>query len=236
MSFDVVTTFADRHWDTHARRCVASFHRHWRGVRLRVYSDEPLEAASHWLRPFKARHAALPTINYRFDSVRFAHKVAAIELAYASGTAQALVWMDADWVTHAEADAAWLRGLLGDADFGYLRRSRMYSECGFMIFRRGPACNTLLGQLVELYRSDALFQLAEWHDSFAIDHVRKQCEAAGELSCVSLSGGAENTQHPLVNGPLGARLDHLKGTRKQFGRSHRRDLARPRAEAYWKSA
>jgi hypothetical protein len=38
-----------------------------------------------------------------FDAVRFAHKVAAIEPAYVSGTAQGLVWMD--------------------ADFGYLRRS-----------------------------------------------------------------------------------------------------------------
>ena len=236
MNFDVVTTFAELHWDTHAQRCVESFHQHWRGMRLSVYRDEPLEAASTWLGPFKARHAARPTTNYRFDAVRFAHKVAAIELAYASGAAQALVWMDADCVTHADVDAVWLSGLLGKADFGYLRRSRMYSECGFMIFRRGAGCDTLLRRLVELYRSDALFHLAEWHDSFAIDHVRRQCEAAGELSCVSLSGGAENTQHPLVNGPLGARLDHLKGPRKQAGRSHRRDLTRPRDEAYWKSA
>jgi hypothetical protein len=236
MSFDAVTTFADAHWDSHARRCVESFDQHWRGVRLRAYRDTQLETASTWLRPFKERHAARSTVNYRFDAVRFAHKVAAIELAYASGTAQALVWMDADCVTHADVDAAWLSGLLGDADLGYLRRSRMYSECGFMIFRRGPACDTLLRRLVELYRSDGLFQLDEWHDSFAIDHVRKQCEAAGELSGVSLSGGAENTMHPLVNGPLGARLDHLKGPRKQAGRSHRRDLVRRRSEPYWKSA
>lgn len=235
-TFDAVTTFADAHWDTHARRCVESFDRHWQGVRLMAYRDVQLEASSAWLRPFKACHAALPTTNYRFDAVRFAHKVAAIELAYASGTAQGLVWMDADCVTHADVDAAWLSGLLGNADFGYLRRSTMYSECGFMIFRRGPACGTLLRRLVDLYRTDALFQLAEWHDSFAIDHVRRQCEAAGEMTCVSLSGGAENTKHPMVNGPLGARLDHLKGARKQFGRSHRRDLARPRSETYWKSA
>lgn len=236
MSFDAVTTFADAHWDSHARRCIESFDRHWQGVRLMAYRDAPLGAASSWLRPFKARHAGRPTTNYRFDAVRFAHKVAAIELAYAAGTAEGLIWIDADCVTHAVVDSAWLGGLLGKADFGYLRRSMMYSECGFMIFRRGPGCDRLLGRLVELYRSDALFQLAEWHDSFAIDHVRRQCEGAGELRCVSLSGGAENTKHPLVNGPLGARLDHLKGPRKQAGRSHRHDLSRPRSEAYWKSA
>lgn len=228
-SFDVVTTFADRHWEEHARRCVETFDQFWTGMRLRFYRDAQLEDASDWLGEFKQRHRHRPTHNYRFDAVRFAHKVAAIEQAFRIGTADVLVWLDADCVTHAPVTEAWLAGLLGDADFGYLRRARKYPECGFVMIRRNEAGAEFVRTLVELYRSDRLFDLAEWHDSWAIEHVRRELG----IRCVSLSGDAEDTGHPLVNGPLGACLDHLKGKRKAEGRSRRSDLKHQRGEAYW---
>lgn len=228
-TFDVVTTFADRHWETHARRCVETFERFWQGVQLRVYRDEQLEAESDWLADFKRRHQHRPTHNYRLDAVRFAHKVAAIELAFATANADVLVWLDADCVTHAPVTPAWLSGLLGNADFGYLRRAKKYPECGFMLLRRNAAAERMLQELVELYRTDRLFELAEWHDSWAIEHVRQQTQ----INSASLSGDAETTGHPLVNGPLGACLDHLKGRRKSEGRSRESDLKHHRNEAYW---
>ncbi len=228
-TFDVVTTFAERHWEEHARRCVESFEQHWDGIRLRQYTDEDLEAASDWLSEFKQRHRHRPTHNYRFDAVRFAHKVAAIEQAFRVGSADVLVWLDADCLTHAPVTADWLAGLLRDADFGYLRRARKYPECGFMLIRRNGAGAELVRTLVDLYRTDRLFDLTEWHDSWAIEHVRRKLE----IRCASLSGDAEDTSHPLVNGPLGACLDHLKGKRKAEGRSRRSDLKHQRGEAYW---
>ena len=39
--------------------------------------------------------------------------------------------------------------------------------------------------------------------------------------------------HPLINSEWGAWLDHLKGARKDLGRSKRVDLKVPRTEAYW---
>lgn len=233
MTFEAVTTYARHHWQGHAKRCVDSFAKHWDGVRLRAFFDEELEERSTWLRAFKRRHAHRPTDNYRFDAVRFAHKVAAIELAYAECGADALIWMDADCVTHAPVDAAWLTGLLADGEFAYLKRANKYPECGFMIFRRCDNVAAFLRSVVKLYTTDELFNLYEWHDSFAIEKMRIAHEAGG-LRCVSLSGGAESTGHPLVNGPLGERLDHLKGKRKQVGRSHDTDLARPRTETYWR--
>lgn len=228
-TFDVVTTYATRHWSSHAERCVETFNRHWEGMRLRTYTDEDLEQSSDWLPEFKQRHRHRPTQNYRFDAVRFAHKVAAIEQAYRIGTTDVLVWMDADCVTHAPVTQEWLAGMLGDADFGYLRRTRKYPECGFMLIRRNHAGASLVASLVELYRSDQLFTLAEWHDSWAIEHIRRQLG----ILCVSLSGDAEDTGHPLVNGPLGAKLDHLKGKRKAEGRSRLSDLKTQRGEDYW---
>lgn len=228
-TFDVVTTFADRHWEEHARRCVETFDQFWEGMRLRFYRDAQLEAASDWLPEFKQRNRHRPTHNYRFDAVRFAHKIAAIEQAFRIGTADALVWLDADCVTHAPVTADWLAGLLGDSDFGYLRRVQKYPECGLMLIRRNAAGAELVRTLVELYRTDRLFDLAEWHDSWAIEHVRRELR----IRCASLSGDAEDTGHPLVNGPLGACLDHLKGKRKAEGRSRRSDLKHQRGEAYW---
>lgn len=231
LTFEAVTTFASRHWDSHARRCVESFLEHWQGIPLTAFTDEVLEARSAWLADFKRRHAARSVPNYRFDAVRFSHKVAALEVAYQSMLADVLVWIDADCVTHSPVDASWLSGLLGEADFGYLRRARKYPECGFLLMRRGPAMDELLARLVALYATDALFELAEWHDSWAIEHVRQGMGAA--LRCASLSGDFEHTGHPFVNGPLGARMDHCKGKRKG-GRSTAADLKTQRNEAYWR--
>lgn len=231
LTFDAVTTYAQRHWKEYAERCVKTFDEFWRGVILYELEDASID--SDWLPAFKERHKWRPTVNYRFDAVRFAHKVAAIESMFFSGHRDCMVWMDADCVTHARVDPEWLSSLLGDADFAYLKRARKYSETGFMIFRRGPACAELLRRVSDLYRYDGLFNLREWHDCMAFDTVREAMEKEGLIRCVSLSGDAENTSHPLVNGPLGARLDHCKGARKAAGKSKASDLVKPRTEAYW---
>jgi hypothetical protein len=233
LTFDAVTTYADRHWSEYAKRCVETFAQHWKGIPLEAFNDDRLEAASEWLPEFKQRHRGRDTSNYRFDAVRFAHKVAALELAYRIGHGDVLVWIDADCVTHSDVDTEWLSDLIGDADFGYLKRAGKYPECGFMLIRRNQAGSELLRQLVTMYRTDALFDLAEWHDSWVIEHVRRGLELDGLLRCVSLSGAGESTGHPLVNGPLGAKIDHLKGKRKQSGKSKPSDLKTNRVEAYW---
>lgn len=236
MKFAAVTTYAPRHWESHAKRCVETFRAHWGAIPLEQWVDADLETYSPWLLAFKKRHAHRPTHDYRMDAVRFAHKVAAIELADAASTADVLIWIDADCVTHAEVTPAWLEQLLGNGDFGYLRRTMKYPECGFMMFRRNGRGLAFIDAIVKQYSSDALFALPEWHDSFVIDHVRAQREQLGLLRCTSLSGSGERTHHPLVNGPLGAKLDHLKGPRKDAGRSHGRDLKVARPEPYWQGA
>jgi hypothetical protein len=80
-----------------------------------------------------------------------------------------------------------------------------------------------------MYAEDGLFSLAEWHDSFVLWEVVKRAGVAAK----SLSGAGARTNHPLVNGPLGAWFDHLKGRRKKRGKSDRFDLKVRRAEAYW---
>lgn len=218
---EVVTTYAERYWDLYAKKFIETFTDHWdKSINLITYTDEQLVERSSWLSGFKQRHGLRPTDNYRFDAVRFAHKVAAIDLAYHfDGIEDILVWFDADCVTHSEVSESWLSSLLGDADFAYLNRKDKYPESSFMMFYRGPGCSELVRRLVEEYSSDALFKRKEWHDGFIIGEIVNELP---DLKTMSLSGKAYTTGHPFVNGPLGKKMDHLKGKRKILGASPER--------------
>ena len=65
--------------------------------------------------------------------------------------------------------------------------------------------------------------------------VIQQLVQLAMLPTRSLSGerGAR-TGHPFINGPLGAYMDHMKGPRKQLGKSRRKDLKINRNEPYWR--
>lgn len=228
LNFEVVTTYALKHWDSHASRCVSTFENYWDDVPLIRYTDETLEAQSSWLSEFKAANRHRPTDNYRFDAVRFAHKVAAIELAYANCRADCLIWMDADCITHAPVDSNWLQTLIGDSELAILNRTRKYTEGGFIMFRKCLSSDFLIDDMVSMYKSGDVFRLKEWHDCEVLDHCRANIRTA------SLSGDFADTGHPLINGPLGERLDHLKGRRKEAGKSKRSDLKTARKELYWK--
>jgi hypothetical protein len=41
--------------------------------------------------------------------------------------------------------------------------------------------------------------------------------------------------HPLINGPLGKWIDHMKGGRKNKGKSDKKDIMVNRTEDYWKN-
>ena len=138
---------------------------------------------------------------YRFDAVRFAHKVAALGAAAEEGEAGILIWLDADTVTHAPVTREWLDSLLpDDADLGWLDRERTYPECGFMLFRL-PEARQVIADVVATYRSGSVFDMAQWHDSYVIETVAKAAEALGQITIVSLSGEGRAHHHVLVEFP-----------------------------------
>lgn len=75
-----------------------------------------------------------------------------------------------------------------------------------------------------------IFTLAEWHDSFVFDAVRKKHTLKEQDWSSHIITGEG---HPLINSAWGAYLDHLKGARKNTGRSPASDLKIRRTEAYW---
>jgi hypothetical protein len=199
-----------------------------------------------WLAEFKARHADHPfahgmidgKYDFRFNCVRFAHKVAAVTDAASTLDPDIMIVADADIVTHAPVDTNWLGSLFPPGPYiAWLNRDDQYFEGGFYLLRcNHPAHRTIMRRWQALYETDAVLGLSQTHDARSLEHVIYEAERAGHLTTHSLSGEARGHGHPLINGPLGARLDHLKGPRKALGRSQAVDLIHPRSEDYWQKS
>lgn len=249
MTFAAVTTCSYAGWARYGKNMVRSFARYWPAdIPLHVYSEDDLAVAMkpfpQWLIEFKARHRDNPAAHgrargqydYTRDCVRFVHKVAAVTDAALSSDADVLVWMDADTVTHAPVTEEWLEELMPDDCYiAWLDRERLYPECGFyMLALKHPAHEKIMRSWIELYESDAVLKLPQTHDCISLQTVIVEAERRGEIKVHSLSGDqGRKHPHPFVNSRLAERLDHLKGPRKDRGRSHRNDLMARRPEAYW---
>jgi len=245
VKFLAVSTFNRDGLELYGRRMLRSFHQNWPSdVAMRVYSEGwdwldafgpavvDLASASPWLTAFKARNADRRFSDFRWDGVRFSHKVAAVCHAARHTDADVLIWLDGDIFTHAPLTIADLEALapVGDEWISWLDRKAMYPECGFYMLNCRHENHLRFVEAFEaMYVDDALYSLAEYHDSFVLQQV-VQREGAGAKS---LSGDGRLTSHPLVNGPLGQWFDHLKGPRKREGRSRPGDLKVQRQEGYW---
>ena len=252
----VVTTCNREGWEQTGRRMAQSFRLRWPAeIPLILYAEgfEPdvdgieVRALPTWQAEFKARHRLRPNANgngglrydFRQDAVKFSHKVAALTDAGMAMQDGILIWLDADTMTHEHVTRDWLDGLFrSDAALAWLDRTNCYPECGFVMFRCSHrAHHELMTAFRGIYASDEVFRLKETHDSFVLQHLVGDMVMRGLMPLPhSLSGEARRWHHPFVGGPLGAKLDHMKGDRKNAGRSSRRDLMRPRAESYWREA
>lgn len=259
MLLQVVTTCSAAGYKEYGHRFLESFYKNWPvsgEVDLLLYTDgftipsltavaRDLEESSSWLGEFKARHQDEPASNgqtsqgyrYRWDAVKFAHKVAAVLAADRNTSATHLLWLDADTITHSEVtleaieswlpDPAWLSWL--DRDPAVIN----YPECGFLLFnRQHPIHRAAMETLQSIYENDRIFELSETHDSF----VWQQLVGALKAPTRSMSGEGYRHLHVLVNGPLGAWFDHCKGPgRKKQGRTLARELRVARQERYWRT-
>lgn len=253
-----VTTFAVDGYYEYGKRLIESLDRFLPAdVQILVYLEAilPLPSSSrihaiNMLRAcpdmidFKTRHSTEPRANgivedvndYRFNAVKFCHKVFALTHAARTVSADVLYWIDADSVMFRSASHAFLDGLLPDGAYtSYLGRRNMHSECGFMAFDlRHPRNVDFMEFWHNIYAEDLVFQLPEWHDSYVYDVVRKYYEDKKQITSVDLRAGIEDDHQPFINSPLGACIDHLIGPRrKKSGCSYALDVRTPRDEFYW---
>jgi hypothetical protein len=171
---------------------------------------------------------------FKWDAVRFSHKVYSIFHCARSVSTDWLLWMDGDTVCHSVITLSDLDRLCPpDRDLCYLGRQGKYSECGLYAMNlNNTNTKTFLQKFQRMYddAEGGIFTLDEWHDSYVFDAVRKQ----STLNELDWSGHLITGEgHPLINSEWGAYLDHLKGDRKTLGKSKTKDLKVQRQESYW---
>ena len=183
--------------------------------------------------------------SFKWDAVRFSHKVYSIFHAAQSVTTPWLIWMDADMVCHGKMTTQFLDTMCDDdTDLAYLGRRGKFSECGLYAIQLNTKATTrFLKEFRRMYdhAEEGIFQLPEWHDSYVFDDVRMRIPGLRQRDWSSSLGDLRRTPsnsagegHPLINSAWGAYLDHLKGDdRNKAGHSHAIDLKVERNEQYW---
>lgn len=231
MNIAVVTTFGNQYWEVYAKQMLQSFVQFWpQDIPILVQLDDNLlePDVRKILRPQDAvvggqlpEHQAFiernkdkeDKLNYRKQPVRFCHKVfvlkraldAAIKQKETEPAPRYLIWMDADVLT--TGIPANIKDCLpkeGDAVAYMGRKDWEHSECGWMAFDLDNGGGDIIEAMFKVYNDDTILTMAQWHDSFAFDEIRKP------FKCTNLTEdkpGMEIWQHS----PMGLWSVHYKG-------------------------
>ena len=183
---------------------------------------------------------------FKWDAVRFANKTYAVFDA-CERSQDWCVWMDADTFVHSDwSYDDFKKQLPDDVWLTYVGRgkgSQTWPECGFYGMNlRDPVCKLFLEEFERMYEDaeNGIFKLEEWHDSYVFGDILARYKArdpnvldySAEMYLKEAKTGGGG--HPLINGILGTWIDHMKGVRKQEGRSRAKDIMVNRSESYWK--
>lgn len=185
------------------------------------------------------RKGKAPGLGFRWDAIRFSHKVYSVCHAARNTTADVLFWMDADMVCHSPITEDFITTQMPlGVGLAYLGREKKFTECGlYGMNLRDPVTQIWLTEFQRAYDTGRLMTMAEWNDCWVFDVTRNEVSAQHpRWQLLNWTRGLiKGEGHPLINSAWGAYLDHLKGRRKEAGHSAARDLLRPRREAYWSS-
>lgn len=185
------------------------------------------------------RKGRRPGIGFRWDAIRFSHKVYAV-CDIARRLEHTLFWMDADMVCHTPIDISDIEKLTPvDHGIAFLGRKRKFTECGLYALNMSQPATQAFVELFQWQYDNAeqgIFTMKEWNDCWVFDRTREKIQSKfPEWRQLNWSEGIiDGEGHPLINSEWGKYLDHLKGNRKDLGRSKDGDLVRPRNEDYWR--
>lgn len=168
--------------------------------------------------PLELHHGAV-----RFSYKTFAEVTTLQDFKRGGGKVR-VVWLDADTVTFAPVTVAWLDTLLPEGKFvSFLGREDNYSECGFLMYDTAHLKTKEFADTWEqLYVTDEVFNLPQWHDSFVFDHVRRKVLKPSDWHNLTPLG--RGYQHVWLSSELATKMDHMKGNRKAEGKSRLSDL------------
>jgi len=162
--------------------------------------------------------------SFLWDASRFANKVYALwHFAETCGT-DVFMWCDGDVRTHTQIPLEFLHSIAPNENqlATYLGR-KTWPECGWMMFNREhPEFKNLIEQWRWIYESDDIFNHIEYHDSFIFGELMEDFKSMGVQ--MNDLGGPDQGGHIFINSVLGKYMDHLKGFRKEVGKSLAGDI------------
>ncbi|NBP57923.1 hypothetical protein EBU71_15560, partial [bacterium] len=116
-----------------------------------------------------------PGLGFRWDAIRFSHKIYSVCHAARNTDADILLWMDADMVCHTPIPHHFIDNLVKGVGLGFLGRERKFTECGlYSMDLRDPVTNKFLVEFQRAYDTGRLFSFSEWNDCWVFDEVRKE--------------------------------------------------------------
>lgn len=160
---------------------------------------EPMKSGLEPRKGWKEKHVDQGYC-FKFDAVKFC-RMAMVPLHVED---EVVIWLDGDVITHAEVTLDWLMSIIGPHPVTYLGRSNYHSETGFVAFRS----KALRRAWHDLYDTDGVFSLPEWHSAYAFDEARKSLGFHGKNLTMGLRGDV------FAQSVLSERMTHLKGKRK----------------------
>lgn len=203
----------------------------WTGLRDVVYASRLGRVTVHqllyWMdaRYFLGRHennrrahgfwngTDYSDYQFRYDAYRFCKKVYAVEMVVNKLRGGSRVfWIDADCVTHMAMPIELLDRLPpeGFAAAHFARPN--YTETGFIGYDlRHPMTRPFISAVAQVFTSDRIFTMKEWHDCWAWDRTREEMN----VPTYAIPYPVGQT-HPLVFSELGRYMDHRKGPRKKL--------------------
>lgn len=249
LGLTIVTGWSPQGWYEYGMRFYETFARHWHpSIKLVVYGEKPPPIPiprAQWrdllaipgCADFLDRHMQnrdahgnvprqgfrererLNGYSFRFDAWKFCRQGFIPWDASLHCDTPLLCWLDGDVVTHADVPAGAIQALLpAHKDLAFLGRQGTHSEIAFQLYRVA-ACAKMLTEFKELYRSDAVFKLRQWHSAFVFDHARLETMDPNRWHNLTPEGFG----HVWFQSPLKRWLDHLKGKRKEHGQSPERN-------------
>lgn len=167
---------------------------------------------------WKSSYAHYKPPNWRWDIVRFAHKVFALNDALRDYDGIG-VWLDADCVTFDKIPEGLVEEQVKDDYIALYERTGHYPETGFWVVNCGhPQHKDFLTWWMRLYWSGNFTRLPEWHDCTTLQAAIKRFTAKGLITVKNLSGDFHLDMHPQAHAePFCRYIDHCKGTRKDKG-------------------
>ena len=181
------------------------------------------------LKAWQERHKDNPHANgwnkdktkksFLWDASRFANKTFAVWHFAKYTNADVMIWCDGDVKTHTLMPVEFLHSIAPNKNqlATYLGRNT-WPECGWMMFNRHHSqFKDFMEYWENIYTSDDIFNHIEYHDSFIFGEIVNEFKKRG-VKFRNL-GGDDQSGHIFINSELGAYMDHLKGFRKEVGKS-----------------